>query len=175
MGRFTLACAALIGLVTAGTVCAQETDEAAVRLRDQFRTGDRVTLSLKDMVIEGKLLAIEPDALRVQTAKGMSLVPFAAVDEASRKRMGTLLGLVIGTGAGAAWGLMFAVAGGATADDGVTSIVLCWTGVGAAVGVGIDSVLNRKRTVYRRNVKSHVSLSPVLAPRAAGMHVSMTW
>ena len=174
MRRFTLACAGLIGLVTAGTVWAQATDEAAVRLRDQFRTGDRVTLSLKDMVIEGKLLAIEPDALRVQTAKGMSLVPFAAVDEASRKRMSFRRGLIIGAGAGAAWGVLGAMLGEMTDDDRAAAVAGS-TGFGAGIGIGIDAMVNRKRTVYRRSVKSHVSLSPVLAPRLAGMHASMTW
>jgi hypothetical protein len=174
MKRFRLACAGLIGLVTAGTVCAQETGEAALRLRDQLRTGDRVTLSLQDMVIEGKLLAVEPDALRVQTAKGESRVPFAGVDQVSRRRISFLRGLIIGAGAGAAWGVLGAMLSGMTDDDRAAAVAGS-TGFGAGIGIGIDAMVNRKRTVYRRSVKSPVSLSPALAPRLAGMRVSMTW
>jgi hypothetical protein len=174
MRLVTLACAGLIGVVTTGSVCAQETDEAAVRLRDQLRRGDRVTLSLTDMVIEGKLLAIEPDALRVQTAKGQSRVPFTAIDEASRKRMSFLRGLIIGAGVGAAWGVLGAMLGEMTDDDRAAAVAGS-TAFGAGIGIGIDAMLNRKRTVYRRGVKSHVSLSPTLAPRLAEMRVSVTW
>jgi hypothetical protein len=76
-----------------------------------------------------------------------------------RKRNGVLLGALIGAGVG----ILPAVAiSSYTNNEGGSS---AWAampiGVGAAMGVGIDALLSKNRTVYQRNANQRVTLTPL--------------
>lgn len=85
MDACVFALAGVTALASAGSAQAQGIDEAALALHANLKAGDRVTLSLTDRVVKGKLLVIAPDALLVQTDAGDARVSFEAVHEARRK------------------------------------------------------------------------------------------
>lgn len=171
---FTVTFVALMGLSATSSLYAQGSGDAGA-LPEKLKPGDSVTLSLDDTVIRGKLLAIETDKLVVRTGSGQIEVPLTAVNEVRRKRMGILLGTIIGAGAAVApaWALSSRFA---NEGQGATAPALLIIGSGAAIGAGIDALLNRNRIVYRRKgTRSQVSLAPAIGTKHAGLQVSVNW
>jgi hypothetical protein len=172
MRRLGIAIAGIILLVPA-IAGAQESDVARI-VGQRLREGDRVTLVSDSGLTRGKLDAIGTAELVVRTASGVERVPFATITEARRKRTGILLGLVIGAGIGGACGAALA---SLQENEGgnATAAFVTLTASGAAIGAGIDALVNFERTVYRRDSAKHVSVTPVLSPAAAGIRASLRW
>lgn len=169
MASRTVAAAALLILPFGQSIHAQGTDEAAVLLRDRLRPGDHVTLSGRDAVVEGTLVALTRDALLVRTSSGETTVPFTTVNEAHRKRMGIKLGVIIGAVAGITPGVLAAI----VTDD--AKAIPGNIALGAAIGAGIDAMWNRNRRVYRRGAASETAITPVIGPDIAFVRVSTSW
>lgn len=153
---------------------AQAGDDGASRLGQRLRQGDRVTLVLDSAVVSGKVEFAGPEELIVRTLSGSERVPISAVKEARRTTTGVLLGALIGAGAGAAGGAALRSYLNNEARNGNAGL-LGLTAAGVGVGIGIDALVNRERTVYRRQERMRVFMSPALGYAAAGAIVSLEW
>ena len=163
-----------VGLIAEGSVSAQGNDNAAVILHEKLVVGDRVTLSLTSRVVTGELMALGQDALLVQTDAAHERVAFEAVNEVRRKRMGLRRGTIIGAGVGVvpAW---IVVSWFNNEGGNATMPAAFLIGGGAAIGAGIDALLNLNRTVYRRATRPSVSVAPAIGMKATGVRAAIAW
>ena len=96
----------------------------------------------------------------------------ADVQRVQRRRVGVLVGTIIGAGVGIGLGL--AAASYAENEAGnASSAFLAVFAISTGTGLGIDAAINRNRTVYERNPR--ITVAPVVTPRAAGARVTVTF
>jgi hypothetical protein len=143
-------------------------------LAKALRHGDKVSVTLPgEVTVKGIFVQVSPDLLMVQTPEGRRDITVGDVNRVRRTRMGFLLGAIIGAGAGAGLG---AVAAGIANEEGSgngAAAFLTWFGIGLAAGAGIDAMINLPRTVYERD--RHVAFTPLLAPKAVGGALRVTF
>lgn len=64
---------------------------------------------------------------------------------------------------------------GETCGEGIKALVIIGA-LGAAIGAGVDARTRRRVLVYERPLgSSRLRIAPAISPRAAGMHVSLTF
>lgn len=89
-------------------------------------------------------------------------------------------GAIIGAAAGAGYGLaVLALAmsmddGGGPIPVGVVAGMVVFTGMGAAVGAGIDALITRRQVIYRRSPgENRFSVSPLYGRGRRGAAVTL--
>ena len=60
-------------------------------------------------------------------------------------------------------------------DDSTGGYLLVWTGIGTLIGVGIDALIHRDRTLYERGGGTHVVLVASVGRGSGGVRLSITW
>lgn len=145
---WALAIAGSLSLGVPLTAFAQQREHDDSGLGSRLRTGDRVWVKIDTNDIRtGRVLRVTSGTLTLAVDGAEESIPISRIWRVQRKQNGIVLGMLIGAGVGFALGLPIAAIG---ANEGteVTSPLLFMTGVGAAVGTGIDALVWRKRTVY---------------------------
>lgn len=145
---WALTIAGILSLGMSQTVRAQERENDDSGLGGRLRRGDRVWVKIDTNDIRtGRVLSVTNGMLTLAADGAEESIPFSRIWQVQRKQNGIALGMLIGAGVGFALGLPIAAIG---ANEGteVASPLLFMTGVGAAVGTGLDALLWRKRTVY---------------------------
>ena len=166
-----LAIAGILALGMSPTAFAQEQQTGDSRLGSRVRVGDRVWVEIDTTDVRtGRVLRVANGMLTL-TADGVEeYIPIGRIWRVQRKQNGIVLGALIGAGVGFALGLPIAAIG-ANEGTGVASPLLFMTGIGAAVGTGLDAVLWRKRTVYLSRQPALV-VRPSLGTARVGVIVS---
>lgn len=168
---WTLAIAGILAVGTPRTAVAQERPADNSGLGTRLRTGDRVWVEIDTTDIRtGKVLGVANGMLTLATDGTEESIPIGRIWRVQRKQNGIALGMLVGAGVGFALGLPIAAIG-ANEGTGVAGPLLFMTGVGAAVGTGLDALLWRKRTVYT-SWQSGLVVRPSLGTDRVGLMVS---
>lgn len=177
-----------IGSALALLLCAGATHVEAQAVASSFdqltvlvKPGDKIrVIDINGVEAEGRIGTLSRDALILATDAGLRKLLEADVARISQRRGDSLKnGAIIGAVGGAAYGLTM-LALSMSIDDGdvipatvVTGMVL-FTGIGAAVGVGIDAMIAPRQVIYERPVaKGRVSVSPLVGHGRRGAAVSI--
>ena len=158
-------------------------------IRQRVKKGQKVRVT-DDQGVEwqGRIDAFEPDHLVVLTKDRQRRdVPYAAVLRIDRPHDTLANGALIGFVSGAVYGLLAVVAEeNADCEPGVflscgdpiaAAYVLVPAivgGLGAGIGVGIDALIRRDPTLFRRGA-SRVVLAPSLGRDVRGVRLSVRW
>ena len=122
-----------------------------------LKLGPRITVELKSGDrLEGQFEELSPSGLLLRTGSAQAAIPRADIArittrEADRLRNGVLLGAAIG-GAAIGGGVMAEHAIGPASDlniFGVAMFALAGTALGAAIGLGIDSIAKKEVVLYQ--------------------------
>jgi hypothetical protein len=147
-----IATAALLAIVLVGVpaAAAQTADPARTAIERKARTGDRLTITTRDGAqSKGRLVDAGVDALVLQDKDGQRSFTYNDIDHVRRYRNGVVLGAIIGTAAGLAFGLPLRSWAGNESADGDRILAICMaTGIG--IGAGLDALAGINRTIYRR-------------------------
>lgn len=180
--------AAVGSLIAVATASAQAPVTSFDALTGRIQVGQRIHVTdATGREIAGRLERLSSDSL---VLKARDLQTFAAADvrqvrarDRDSLKNGTLIGLGIGGGLGAAWCI------GAIADDSgdIDAPVECaegftvFPGLGALIGLAVDAVIpGRMRVVYQASLPPGPSrpsalIVPLVSPRAKGLAVSITF
>ncbi len=121
-----------------------ESEKPGTAIIVTVRGGEEIQCSLK---------SLSADTLAVVTLEATERkIPKAAVEKivTLEKRSGPLWnGAIIGAAIPATLGILAINAGGSTSCRGCAAAVAVWTGIGAAIGVGIDAAVRGQITLYK--------------------------
>jgi hypothetical protein len=179
----TFAFVLLIGCPTA--VWAQE----AERIRASVKDGQRVVVTDdQGREFAGKIAEIGADTLRLLVGTQPTAVRFASIVRIDRPHDTLANGALIGLGVGAAFGLTAVALEDARECNpaaffdcsdpslaGYVIIPLMTGGLGSAIGVGIDALIRRDRTIYRRGDHVRTTLRPIAGHGVRGVVAAVSW
>lgn len=150
-------------------------------LRLLVGTGDTVTVTdVAGREVTGKVSALSPTSLSLQVDRQLREWSESDVATIQRKHSdslgnGALIGLAVGAGATAVL-----IAASLEAEDEVSggeiaAVVAVYGGVGAAIGVGVDALITRKRVIFEKRPTQGASIqvAPFVSLRRAGGRVSI--
>jgi hypothetical protein len=149
---------------------------ALVNPRDKI-----IVVDLAGGETQGRIAALSGDKLTLVTPAGPRELGEALVAEIRQRRRDSLQnGAVIGAAAGAGYGLAMLTLASIYGDGGdlmpasvVTGMVI-FTGTGAAIGAGIDALIARTQTIYRkRSGAARLSVSPLFGGGRRGAAVTI--
>jgi len=158
-------------------------------VRQRVKEGQRVRVTDdQGREWQGRIDAFAPDSLVLLTKDRQRRdVPYAAILRIDRPHDTLDNGALIGLVAGAVVGLLAVAAEENTdCDPGVFFscgdptvgayfvIPAIFGGIGAGIGVGIDALVRREPTLFRRG-DSRVMLEPSLGPGVRGVRLSVRW
>lgn len=183
MKHLTVAGAVILLLSVGGTrVEAQDIASSFDQLSVLVKPGDKITVvDLAGREAEGRIGMLSRDRLTLVTPAGSR--ELVEVDVAQiRQRRGDSLqnGAIIGAAAGAGYGLAVLALLASTSDGGgpipagVVTGMVAFTGIGAAVGAGIDALITRRQVIYRKpSGENRFSISPLFGRGRRGAAVTL--
>ena len=161
--------------LVAGAVHRAEAQTPAEMLAERLKAGDQLTVTAQDLArIRGKLIAVCDDGLVIDTGRGHELVRFDTIEKVSRKRLGVLLGPIIGAGVGIGFAIPVAMLFHNEGAD-ATAASAFLIGLGAGTGLLIDAAINLPRTVYRRQPPPRVQIAPQIGRDRRGVALQVTF
>lgn len=183
MKPLTIGCAVFLLLFAGGTrVEAQGVASSFDQLGVLVKPGDKISVvDVAGREVEGRIGILSRDALILSTAAGMRELGEADVAKIRQRRDDSLKnGAIIGAVAGTSYGLAGLALATMTSDGGdvnkvgaTTAVLLC-TGIGAAIGVGIDALITRRQVIYQKPASgSSVGVSPLFGHGRRGVAVSV--
>jgi hypothetical protein len=170
-----------------GAQAAGPSDSDAIRRRVKEGQKVRVTDD-QGREWQGRIDTLAPDKLVLLTkARQRQDVPYGTIVRIDRPHDSLANGALIGFAAGAVYGLAVVIAeetnecdpgaffscGDPTASAYVL-VPAVLGGLGAAIGVGIDALIHKDPTLFRR-ADSHVMLAPAVGRGVRGVTVSVRW
>ena len=176
--RLSSATALLLLLAVAAPSSAQAVATSFDQLKVLVKAGDTIRVHESNGAeITGRIDSLSANVLTLVAQGRHQELRETDVTRISTRRQDSLLN-------GAAWG---AASGAGTAailaavwcegdcDAGeVTAVTAVYAGLGAAVGVGIDALIVRRRLIFERPARSvALTVSPTLAPGRQGVVVSV--
>jgi hypothetical protein len=165
----------VLAVVASCGVLFAQTNQDVARMRDKLKVGDRLTVDVgSGLRVKGKFAGVTNDTLTISTGAGQKALAMPEVTRVQRHRRGYLLGAVIGAGVGVACGLALNSLSMNESGEGAGWAALGLIGGGAAVGAGIDVLLNIPRTVYRR-APERASLVIDARPGRTGVGVAIAF
>jgi len=168
----------------------------AEAIRAGVQDGQRVTITdAQGQRFQGRARHARPDTLTVVMRRGEADVPYASIVKIDRADdsnwNGALIGLAFGAGLGAVAALSaddqyrgddpfcgVGILDDCTRSTGTERVitVAVAAGLGAALGAGIDALIHRNRSIYRRTTgRTRITASPTFGRRAAGAALSVSW
>ena len=176
VGTFLLICAG-------GTrVAAQEIASSFDQLAVLVKPGDKITVvDRTGRETKGRIEKLSREALILDTPAGPRQLGDADVASISHRRGDSLRnGAIIGAVAGTAYFVtLLAILQGSSDGGGViipTAIVggVCFAGMGAAAGAGIDALISRRQVIYQKPAgRSRVSVAPMFGDGRRGAAVTL--
>jgi hypothetical protein len=172
-------------LVCCPSAWAQEVEQIRARVKDGQRV---VVIDDQGRELAGRLDGIGADSLRLLVRDQPTDVKFADIVRIDRPPDTLANGAAIGFGVGAALGLTALALEDARAcdpgawfdcsDPSLASYVvvpLITGGLGTAIGVGIDALVRRDRSIYRRGGHVRTTVAPAIGRGARGVVLSVSW
>jgi hypothetical protein len=134
---------------------------------------------------KGRISNLTAESLSVLHGSDRANIPYASIVKIDRPHDGLANGALIGLGVGAALGFA-AILDAESCDEseffcgdpGAGSYVggaLLGGGLGSAIGVGIDALIRRNPTIYRRGGGTRITFSPTVARGARGAVLAISW
>lgn len=166
--RIVAALAVVIGC--AADSRAQGENETRDSIQRVAKAGDRLTVTTATgTAVRGRLVSADVKELVLRTSDGERALAYAEIDEVRRRKNGIAAGAALGLLTGAALGLFVA----AVVDDDASAmeVVAVTSAVGAGVGIGVDALISRNRTIYKRSAARQAL---EIQPRKAGAAVRWT-
>jgi len=144
-----------------------QTAQSFEQLQLLVKPGDKVSVTdPMGVVSEGKIEGLSSALLRLRVNSTIKDLTEADVKAISQRRNDSLKnGAWIGTGIGLGIGTIGAVAcatsdGECTVGEGVAFVVV-YTGIGAAIGVGVDALFKSRQTIYLGRTKITLNLHTI--------------
>jgi len=158
-------------------------------IRQRVKEGQKVRITDdQGREWQGRIGTFTPDKLTlVMSDRQLRDVPYGTILRIDRPHDGLGNGALIGLGTGAAIGLLAVISEESQCEPaeffgcgdpiGAAYIAapLVVGGLGAAIGVGIDALIKRNPTLFRRTGTPQVTLAPTFAPGVRGVTVSVGW
>jgi hypothetical protein len=151
--------------------------QTAASLRDKLQTGHTISIIDEDgRKVQGRVVDVSDQAIRVSVHRAIERIPIESVvriEKPDSLKNGAYAGLFIGATFGLVGGLANS---GRTSDRNlvVASIAgnaVAWT----AFGVGIDAMVNTRRTLYQRSGKVERRAAPLVGAGVRGAALSIAW
>lgn len=171
---------ALLAPAAAGAQPASDARPVSVSQGDRVRVTDE-----SGRTITARVAAISDSGLTLQDGSG-SEIPYRAIVKIDRPRDRVWDGALGGFAIGAAIGLIGIAAEendtscqpdmwfcGASFGPPASAVVLLLGGIGAGVGVGVDSLIGGKKTLYERGRQVHIA--PVVGRGRAAARLTVAW
>jgi hypothetical protein len=174
MIRKLIATVGVVAMVPTAALAQDPDSRIADHLRRQLRAGGEVTLTLADgSTVTGRFWSVDSASLVVDPANGQRVrAPLGYISRA-RRRNGIKLGALIGAAAGVPPAVAVMSWFGNEGGPAVGAAALIVAGsIGA--GIGIDALLSRNRTIYRRGDVAP-RISPLITPDRTGVGVTLRW
>jgi hypothetical protein len=154
-----------------------QTAQSFEQLQMLVKPGDKVSVTDElGVVTEGQIAGLSSALLRLRVNSSIRELSESDVKSIHQRRNDSLKnGALIGTGVGLGIGAFGAV--GCALSDGYCSVG-DGTGVGAAIGVGIDALFKSKETIYLGRTKvtlNRHSIKPILSPSRKGAAMSFSF
>lgn len=167
----------------------QPFDPAAGIIRQRVKQGQKVRVTDDSgQEWEGRIETFAPSALVLQSKdRQQHDVEYATIVRIDRPHDSLANGALIGLASGALFGLLSVVAEetsecepggfwscGDPSADAYVLVPAILGGIGAGIGVGIDALIRRDPTLFRR-ADSRVTLAPSLGRGVRGLTLSVRW
>lgn len=178
-------CAISILLGMPGTAASQA---PADEIRGRVKTGQKVSITDdQGREFKGRLSELSTAGLSILMAGERTEIPYDAIVRIDRPHDSLANGALIGLAAGAGLGFAALISEENSAcgpeewfcsdpDGGDYALVtLIMGGLGSAVGVGVDALIRRERSIYRRGGGPRITVSPALGRNARGAALSIAW
>jgi hypothetical protein len=149
------------------------------------KPGDKIdVIGVDGIRTRGKIESLTPASLRLSTKGGIR--DFAQKDalEIKQKRPdslgnGALIGAVSGGGLMGGAAIAFCSGGECDANGGqIAMSIAAYTGIGAAIGVGIDAMIKHHQVIYKQSTQSafkNVGVAPLLTSGHKGAVVRFSF
>jgi hypothetical protein len=174
----------LIALLVPTAAAAQPATDAR---RAKVSQGDRVRVTDESgRTITARVAAISDSGLTLQDGSERAEIPYGAIVKIDRPRDRVWDGALAGFAIGAGIGLIGIMAEdtetscqpeqwfcGASFGPPPSTVVLLLGGIGAGIGVGVDSLIGGKKTLYERG--RQVRIAPVVGRGRAAARVTVAW
>lgn len=174
--RHMLAAAILVCSIT-GTARAQQVPSATPEAR--LTHGRTVSiLGTQGEVRRGRVVEVMPDSVALEKDDRRFTVPFSdvvTIDEIDSLKNGAAAGLLIGAGVFGADILAARASGFELTPAGYVAFGALYTGIGAALGAGVDAMIGGDRRIYERGRTARITVSPALRPDGAGALIRISW
>ena len=175
--------AAVILVLLPALAAAQEPVKSFDQLNTRLKPGDTVWVTdAQGRELRGRVTSFMPGALAIDAEGARTLRADEVRVDWNRRHdslaNGTLIGLAVGFGVGAA--LTYAACSGDECSWGAGAMLtLLVTGAGAGAGAGVDAAIpGRRQVVYRApgaSGSARLSLAPVITPRTKGVMVALSF
>jgi hypothetical protein len=150
-------------------------DPSFERMRAKLKAGDHLTVDLiNGSTVEGRVIDGGPDGLVISTDVGERRLSRPDIGIVRRHGHGVILGAIIGTGAGLAFGTLVGTIlqnEGHDRDPAVFGLTL----IGLGAGVGIDALANIPRTLYRQSSPPRTTVRLEAGPHRTAVRLSVTF
>jgi hypothetical protein len=167
--------AAMLIVILPALAAAQEPTKSFEQLGGVLDVGDKVRVTdTENREVSGKITALDAKSITLDTAGGTTLSA-ERVRRVERLKRSKGYGCLVGIGAGAVGGLVFA-ASAETGEEATGGYLL--PGIGAGVGTLVGAFMTRSHEVYRAPSTSgsaRLSITPVITPRTKGVAVAFTF
>jgi hypothetical protein len=160
----------------------------ADRIRQRVKEGQKVRIT-DDQGREwhGRVGTFTPDNLTVVTDdRERNDFPYGTILRIDRPHDSLANGALIGLASGAAFGLAVVISEEHDCEPGYlfcsdpsagayVLVPMVFGGLGAAVGVGIDALIRKDPSLFRRTGAARVTLTPAVGPDLRAVMVSVRW
>ena len=180
-------CWILLAIATSVPAHAQSLDGA---INAAVKDGERVRITTEGgHDFKGRVVARGPHGLTLANRREKIDVPYEQVTRIDRQADSLLNGALIGLGIGVGLGVIAELNENAyshdpfcgmgffddCSDDSGGRYLVFWSASGMLIGAGIDALIHRPRTIYRRAGEARVVLAPAVGRSGGGARLSIDW
>jgi hypothetical protein len=177
IGLFVLAIIAVV----AGPARGQELAGTFDQLRVLIAPGSKITvIDASGQTVKGQVVTLSATSLRLSVAGATRELAERDVDQVRQRRADSLAnGAKIGLAVGAGLGALGAIAIAASDEEGEWGYVVVgaavYAGLGTAIGVGIDALIEKDRPIYARRQSGGATftLAPIVGHARRGVQMAI--
>lgn len=166
------------GLVAASLASAQPPARNLTELRLKVKAGDTIYITEEDRRERtGRIVDMTPETLTVSFDGVPRALPESSIQRIRQRKpdslwTGGLIGAAVGMGLGLAAASFSEECSHQPGSSGCVGPVLSMTGLGTAVGIGVDALIQGRAVIYE-TPRLRVRVSPLLSPGQVGVRLSM--
>ena len=178
MCRICIAALAVLFTLAASLAFGQQPARSLDELRLKVKAGDTIYLTDQSgRERRGRLIDLSSAALTVSFDGEARELPESSIRRIRQRQpdplwMGGTIGAAIGGGLGVALASFSEECSHNSTSSGCVGPVLSMAGLGAAVGIGVDALIQGRKVIYEGSGLS-VQVRPLVAPGGVGIRVSV--